>query len=136
MSKLEDLYQTTLLAQAQRTGEYPPVADATHRVKKTNPLCGDRIELTVSVEDGRIALVGFKARGCAISLAAATSLCDELKGAKVADAQKITEDYLAMLRDGGPMDRPRLHAFDIVREFPSRVRCATLAFEGLDELLR
>ena len=103
-----------------------------------NPFCGDTVRVWARVEEGRIAEVSFDGRGCSISLAAASMLTTLVKGVEVNAVAGLRRAFADGLTAGGP-ELPRrlgdLRALAGVRRFPSRVRCAVLPFDALEEAL-
>ena len=104
-----------------------------------NPFCGDTVRIWARVEDGRIAEVSFDGRGCSISQAAASMLTALVKGREIEDVADLRHAFTEGLSPDGP-ELPKklgdLRALAGVRRFPSRVRCAVLPFDALDEALR
>ncbi|MCL4123135.1 UNVERIFIED_CONTAM: hypothetical protein GTU68_049337 [Idotea baltica] len=100
-----------------------------------NPLCGDQITLFLKVKDGLIEDISFDASGCAISVASASLMSDLLKGQKVSDAQVMFDKFHEMLTEGkdGCSSLGDLEALAGVRQFPIRIKCATLAWHALKE---
>lgn len=108
--------------------------------KGDNPMCGDRIQVWVKLaSDGSIAETGFDARGCAISVASADLMAETVKGRNPADTRALFEAFREMARTGtcpacdGALSEPleRLQPLAGVHEYPSRVKCATLAWHAL-----
>jgi nitrogen fixation NifU-like protein len=140
MSELRELYQTVILDHNKNPQNFGSVADANHRASGNNPLCGDVIEVTLLVEDGVVKDVRFEGAGCAISTASASIMTQAVKGKSVEDARALFERFHALVT--APMDEPvdtdaagKLAVFAGVREFPVRVKCATLAWHTLKNAL-
>ena len=139
--ELRELYRELILDHAKSPRHFGRLESATHHARGVNPLCGDRLELYLNVgEDGRIDDVRFEGTGCAISVASA-SLMAETVGGLDTDAALA---YFAALtaRLAGPDERShdevelgKLRALEGVKEFPTRVKCATLAWHALDRAL-
>lgn len=134
--ELRDLYRELVLDHARAPRHFGTLATATHTAKGINPLCGDSLELFVEVDDdGRLNAVRFDGSGCAISVASASLLTETVSGLYRAEAL----DYVAALtaRLSGQADATtgpelgRLRALEGVRDYPSRVKCATLAWHAL-----
>ncbi len=128
---LNDLYQEVILDHNKRPRNFRTIEGASHHADGHNPLCGDRLSLYLQVTDGRIADVAFQGAGCAISKASASLMTDALKGQPVAAALELFERFHRMVTT--PPDQPvegmeKLTALAGVREFPVRVKCATLAW--------
>lgn len=141
MTELLDLYQEVILDHNRAPHNYRRLANASKTALGHNPLCGDQLTLYLNVEDGVIADVSFLGSGCAISKASASIMTDEMKGKTVEDAEALFDRFHAMLT-GAPDARPdtkglgKLAVFAGVREFPVRVKCATLAWHTLKSALQ
>jgi len=138
MSDLSDLYQEVILDHNRRPRNFHPLADASHSAEGYNPLCGDRLMLYLKVDGGRIEDVSFEGSGCAISKASASMMTDALKGRSVAEATALFERFHRMVTT--PPSQPvedmgKLSALAGVREFPVRVKCASLAWHTLKAAL-
>jgi nitrogen fixation NifU-like protein len=138
MSDLSDLYQEVILDHNKRPRNFRQLADASHRAEGYNPLCGDRLNLFLRLDGERIADVGFEGSGCAISKASASLMTDSVKGLSVAEAHALFERFHRMVTT--PPDRPvedlgKLSVLAGVREFPVRVKCASLAWHTLKAAL-
>ena len=136
--KLAELYRETIKRHAANPVGYRHAVDATHRHEEYNPLCGDRIEIMLRVEDGRVEDAAFDGEACAICLASASLLCSLGPGLNVSELTSLGSELHAALRNesdlGGGESRmnplPReLQPLLGVRPYPSRVRCATLPWE-------
>jgi len=132
MSDLRDLYQEVILDHSRRPRNFRKIEDARATVGY-NPLCGDRLTLYVQVEDGVVRDAGFQGVGCAISTASASMMTEAVKGKSVAEAEQLFEQFHRMVT--APPDEvldteelEKLQVFSGVREFPARVKCASLAW--------
>ena len=131
MAELSDLYQEVILDHNRRPRNFRTLADATHHADGYNPLCGDRLSLFLRIENDVITDVGFQGAGCAISKASASLMTDSLKGRPVADARQMFERFHRMVTtppDVEVEDLGKLSVLAGVREFPVRVKCASLAW--------
>lgn len=138
MSELSDLYQEVIVDHSKRPRNMRRPADATHAADGHNPLCGDSISIFVTLRDGRVEDVGFEGRGCAISVASASLMTDMIKGKTVAESRAIFQAFHRMVtgKDELPDEGlDKLAAFEGVRDFPVRVKCATLAWHTLQAAL-
>ena len=140
MSELTDLYQELILDHNRRPRNYGALAGATHTAKGYNPLCGDKLTIYAVLDGDRISGLSFEGSGCAISKASASLLTDAVKGRTLAEAEALFGRVHAMLT--APMDRPvdtdamgKLAVLSGVREFPVRVKCASLAWHTLKAAL-
>jgi nitrogen fixation NifU-like protein len=138
MSDLSDLYQEVILDHNKRPRNFRTLDRPSHQAEGFNPLCGDRLNLFLQVDDERITDVAFQGAGCAISKASASLMTDEVKGRSVAEARELFERFHRMVTT--PPDRPvedlgKLSALAGVREFPVRIKCASLAWHTLKAAL-
>jgi len=134
MSELTDLYQEVILDHNRRPRNFGVLACANHSAEGYNPLCGDRLTLYLKVEGETIVDVSFEGAGCAISKASASMMTDALKGRSVADANALFERFHRMVTtppDQSVEDMGKLSSLAGVREFPVRVKCASLAWHTL-----
>ena len=135
MSDLRDLYQETILDHGKNPRNFGKLDDANHAAQGHNPLCGDRLTVFVKTDGGRISDVTFEGNGCAISMASASMMGEALKGMTVGDAEKVFQNFHDLVTsdaDSTPEeDLGKLVVFSGVREFPVRVKCATLAWHTL-----
>ena len=135
MADLGDLYQEILLEHNSRPKNFRQLEDATATADGFNPLCGDKITLYIKVEDDAIADVGFQGTGCAISRASASMLTQSIKGQTVGRAQEIFQAFHIMLTEpGADLDYDTLGDLETlsgVIEFPTRIKCAILAWHTM-----
>jgi len=134
MAELTDLYQEVILDHNRRPRNFHVLADASHTAEGYNPLCGDRLTLYLKLVDGVVADVAFEGAGCAISKASASMMTDAVKGKSIAEARALFERFHRMVTT--PPEQPvedlgKLSALAGVREFPVRVKCASLAWHTL-----
>ena len=136
---LRELYRELILDHARNPRHFGKLDRPTHTAEGINPLCGDKLRLNVRVDDQEnIADASFEGSGCAISVASASLLTDMVIGLPVAQAldcftvvtQRLTSPNVEREQDIG-VDLSKIKALDGVREFPSRVKCATLAWHAL-----
>jgi nitrogen fixation protein NifU and related proteins len=133
MSDLGELYQEVILDHNRRPRNFRTMGEA-RRQEGYNPLCGDRLTLYVKVEKDRIADVAFQGSGCAISKASASLMTEALKGKTVAEARELFEKFHAMVTSSPEMPAPDLGKLSVlsgVREYPTRVKCASLAWHTM-----
>ena len=140
MSDLTDLYQEVILDHNKRPRNFGTLPDATAAAQGHNPLCGDKLSLYLKVEGGRIEAIAFEGSGCAISKASASLMTDAVKGQSVPDVLALFDRVHAMLTTpmGQDVDEAgvgKLAALAGVREFPVRVKCASLAWHTLKSAL-
>jgi nitrogen fixation protein NifU and related proteins len=131
VTDLNDLYQEVILDHNRRPRNFHAIADATHRAEGYNPLCGDRLTLYLKVDGDVIADMAFEGAGCAISKASASMMTDALKGRSVTEARALFDRFHRMVTtppDAAVEDLGKLSALAGVREFPVRIKCASLAW--------
>ena len=140
MSELRDLYQEVILDHSKAPRNYRALPTCTHEADGRNPLCGDTFKVSVEVEDGRIKDIGFQGHGCAISTASASMMTECVKGKTLEEGKNLFEYFHRLLTvpptvgdPAGPLGK--LAVFSGVREFPVRVKCATLAWHTLHAAL-
>jgi nitrogen fixation NifU-like protein len=111
--------------------------DANRKAEGYNPLCGDKLRLYLKVEDDVVQDASFEGSGCAISTASASLMTDSLKGKTRAEALKLMEKFHELLTTDTPVqqDLGKLVVFCGVRDYPARVKCATLAWHTLKSAL-
>ena len=135
MNELSDLYQQLILDHNAKPHNFGELPGATHKADGHNPLCGDRISIYVQIDaNERITDVRFAGQGCAISKASASLMTDHLKGKTVGEAEEIFTRFRTLVTSQKDTDETglgKLAAFSGVREFPMRVKCATLAWHTL-----
>jgi nitrogen fixation NifU-like protein len=138
VSDLTDLYQEVILDHNRRPRNFRVLERATHHAEGYNPLCGDRLALFLEVDGDMIADVGFQGSGCAISKASASLMTDSVKGTPIAAARTLFERFHRMVTtppDQEVEDLGKLSVLAGVREFPVRVKCASLAWHTLKAAL-
>jgi nitrogen fixation NifU-like protein len=136
---LTALYQALILEHSKHPRNHGPLPTCSHEASAVNPLCGDRVTLQLLVDEASatITAAGFQARGCAIARASASLLTEHIKGRQLDDARERAKRVRALLRGErapGPEDSALAPLLG-VRAFPSRLRCATLAWETLEDAL-
>ena len=141
MLDLRELYQEVILDHSKHPRNFGPDPCANRHAKGNNPLCGDRVEVHLKARDGRIEDVHFEGKGCAISLASASLMTEMVKGKSVEEAKEIFRKFHDLVTSKGPVDAERyaeldkLAALSGVREFPMRVKCATLPWHAMTAAL-
>ncbi len=144
MSDLRDLYQEVILDHGKRPRNFRAMPGADRAAKGDNPLCGDKVTVFLKLADGgAIADVAFQGRGCAISTASASLMTELLKGKGVAEAEALFGAFHQMCTQDEPPsiaaalqdDFDRLQVLSGVRNYPMRVKCATLAWHTMKAAL-
>jgi len=138
MSDLTDLYQEVILDHNKRPRNFHAIDNASHSAEGYNPLCGDRLNLYLTLDNGVVTDVGFQGSGCAISKASASLMTDSIKGRPIEEVRDLFRRFHAMVTT--PPDQPvenlgKLSVLSGVREFPVRVKCASLAWHTLKAAL-
>ena len=134
MSELTDLYQEIILDHNRRPRNFREIGEASRRQEGYNPLCGDRLTLYVKLDGDRISDVAFQGTGCAISKASASLMTEALKGKTIDEARALFERFHEMITsppESEVADLGKLSVLAGVREFPTRVKCASLAWHTL-----
>ncbi|HET9597613.1 MAG TPA: SUF system NifU family Fe-S cluster assembly protein [Anaeromyxobacteraceae bacterium] len=137
-TELDDLYQEVILDHGRKPRNFHKLEGANREAEGLNPLCGDHFKLYVKLDGDRIADISFEGSGCAISKASASLMTDAVKGKSVAEARALFDRFHRMVTT--PPEQPvedlgKLSAFAGVREFPVRVKCASLAWHTLHAAL-
>ena len=136
MSDLRELYQQVILDHSKKPRNFVKLDGANRTAEGHNPLCGDEVTIYLQLEDDVIRKIGFQGSGCAISKASASMMTDSLKGKSSAEAQILFERFHDLVtggedQEGDPASLGKLAVFSGVREFPVRVKCATLAWHTM-----
>ena len=136
MSDLRELYQTTILDHNKQPRNFRVPEGANREAAGHNPLCGDRVTVHVRLEDGVVQDVGFQGNGCAISTASASLMTQAVKGRSVAEVEKLFDAFHELVtsdpqRELDESGVGKLAVLGGVREYPVRVKCATLAWHTL-----
>lgn len=140
MSELRDLYQEVILDHNRKPQNFFKLEGADHHAEGFNPLCGDRIEVYVKLDHNQIQEVSFQGSGCAISKASGSLMTSSVKGKTKDEAIGLFEQFHQMLTGKAPLENiseklGKLSVFSGVSEYPSRVKCATLAWHTLKSAL-
>lgn len=138
---LRDLYRELVLDHARNPRNFGKLEGATHTAEGINPLCGDKLVLYLDVDpDDRVRAASFEGTGCVISVASASLMTEAIVGMRKANAARYFDVLRSRLNvDPGTepvIDLGELQALEGVREYPSRIKCATLAWHALDAALR
>lgn len=129
---LRELYQEVIFDHNRQPRNFHAMSDADHQADGHNPLCGDQLTVYLHIEDGVVKDVSFVGHGCAISTASASLMTEAVKGKSVEEVEALFHDFHALLTDTPPeRDFGKLAVLSGVREFPARVKCATLAWHTL-----
>src|SRR5688572_3418632 len=136
MGSLGELYQEVILDHYRKPRNYGKLAVADRTAEGHNPLCGDRVALTVKLKGETIDDLKFEGKGCAISTASSSMMTESVKGKTRAEAGALFEKFHKLVTGAGSAgDLGKLEAFGGVSEFPVRVKCASLAWHTLKAAL-
>ena len=140
MSELSELYQQVILDHNKKPRNFRKLESANHSAEGYNPLCGDHLTVYLDLEDGAVKEIAFEGSGCAISKAAASMMTQAVKGKSKEQAEELFSEFHSMVT--GELDEEtqenslgNLKIFAGVREFPVRVKCATLPWHTLHAAL-
>jgi len=137
MNDLRDLYQDMIFDHYRQPRNYGCLEHANRKAEGYNPLCGDKVTLTLILKDGVIHDLKFEGAGCAISTASASLMTESLKGKTVEEALIMLEDFKALVTGASvAKDMGKLSVLAGVQAFPQRVKCATLAWHTLQAALK
>lgn len=140
MDGVEELYQELLLDHFKNPRCHEPVPEPSVTHLALNPLCGDRVALSIKSHEGKLVQIGLQGKGCCISQAAASMLSELCQGKSIEEAQTILDDFRAMMRGEKEADQvPGLdeaRALVGVRKFTARMKCALLGCDALDHCLK
>ena len=138
-AELRDLYRELILDHARSPRHFGKLDDATHTADGINPLCGDKLKLYFRLDsEQKISDAYFEGSGCAISVASASLLTETVTGMTVVEATRFfhaVTDSLSGRSTATTIDLGKLRALQGVKEFPSRVKCATLAWHAMNAAL-
>jgi nitrogen fixation NifU-like protein len=134
---VDELYQEIILDHSKRPRNCHAMDDATRKAEGYNPLCGDKLKLYLKMEGDVVKDVSFVGSGCAISTASASLMTETLKGKSRSEALKLLERFHELLTTDTPVTKElgKLVVFCGVRDYPARVKCATLAWHTLKSAL-
>ncbi len=137
---LRELYQEVILDHNKRPRNRGRIENATGHAEGYNPLCGDAVSLTLLTENGLVKEIAFDGQGCAISTASASLMTEAVKGKSIEDAEALFRDFQAMVTAAGGSEGRQemgdLEVFAGVREYPVRIKCATLPWHALHAALK
>jgi nitrogen fixation protein NifU and related proteins len=136
-SNLDQLYRQVIMDHYKNPRNKGTIEDGSLTINMNNPTCGDRIQLHLKVEDGKIAAAKFDGEGCSISLASASMMTQAVKGKSVEDALKLAAIFYDMMLgndyDDESFDLGDIEALQGVSKFPARIKCATLAWKAMEQ---
>lgn len=137
---MQDLYQELILDHNRSPRNYGVLLEPSCQARGHNPLCGDKLHLYIALDEHRIRELRFEGRGCAISQASASIMTEVVQGLTVDQAKDLFEQVHSLLTDESfdatSIGFPKLQALSGVRDYPARVKCATLAWHTLIAALK
>lgn len=137
MTDLRELYQDVILDHCRDPRNFGPGENCSHRAKGNNPLCGDRVSVCLVLDGQTIEDIRFEAKGCAISVASASMMTELVKGNSLDDARAVFERFHEAVTRKGALTEDEIAGLDKlaaligVREFPMRIKCATLPWHTM-----
>jgi nitrogen fixation NifU-like protein len=140
MPDLRELYQQVILDHHKRPRNFRKMDEANKSAEGYNPLCGDRLNLYLKIEDGIVKDIAFQGSGCAISTASASMMTESLKGKTEAEARALFERFHELVAGNGERTQDqsglgKLEVFSGVRDYPVRIKCAVLCWHTLKAAL-
>jgi len=140
MSELSELYQQVILDHNKKPRNFHKLDTANHSAEGYNPLCGDQLTVYVQLDEDSVKDISFEGSGCAISKAAASMMTQAVKGKTKQETEELFEEFHRMVtgeldEERDPNQLGRLKIFAGVREFPVRVKCATLSWHTMHAAL-
>lgn len=136
-NNLDTLYRQVIMDHYKNPRNKGVLEDGSLTVNMNNPTCGDRIQLTMKVEDGTVADAKFEGEGCSISMSSASMMTQAIKGKKLDDALKLSNVFSNMMQgkeyDEEDLDLGDIEALQGVSKFPARIKCATLAWKAMEK---
>jgi len=138
VDNVRELYQELILDHNQHPRNFHKMDDATHYAEGNNPLCGDQLKIYLKVKDNMIQFASFEGQGCAISKASASLMTESLENLTVEQAEALFEKFHKLLTEEHPNSEKlgKLIVFENVKTYPTRVKCATLAWHAFEAALK
>lgn len=135
-NNLDMLYRRVIMDHYKKPRNRGVLDEGNLTVNMNNPTCGDRIQLTMKVENGRVADAKFEGDGCSISMSSASMMTEAIKGKKVEEAMKMSTIFSNMMQGkeyDDDIDLGDIEALQGVSKFPARIKCATLAWKAMEK---
>lgn len=135
-NNLDMLYRRVIMDHYKKPRNRGVLDEGNLTVNMNNPTCGDRIQLTMKVENGRVADAKFEGDGCSISMSSASMMTEAVKGKKVEEAMKMSTIFSNMMQGkeyDDDIDLGDIEALQGVSKFPARIKCATLAWKAMEK---
>jgi nitrogen fixation NifU-like protein len=138
-SNLDNLYRRVIMDHYKNPRNRGILEDGSHTINMNNPTCGDRIQLTMKVEDGIVKNANYEGEGCSISMSSASMMTQAIKGKKVEEALELATIFSDMMLGkeyDEDLDLGDIEALQGVSKFPARIKCATLAWKAMEKGLK
>lgn len=137
-NNLDTLYRQVIMDHYKNPRNKGVLEDGSLTVNMNNPTCGDRIQLTMNVEDGIVTESRFDGEGCSISMSSASMMTQAIKGKKIEEAIKLSKIFSDMMQgkeydEDDSIDLGDIEALQGVAKFPARIKCATLAWKAMEK---
>lgn len=136
-NNLDTLYRQVIMDHYKNPRNRGILEDDSVTVNMNNPTCGDRIQLTLKIEDGKVMDAKFEGEGCSISMSSASMMTQAIKGKTIEEALLLSKIFSDMMQgkdyDPGDMDLGDIEALQGVSKFPARIKCATLAWKAMEK---
>ena len=138
MFDIKDLYQEIIVDHNRNPRNFGVIADADKTVEGFNPLCGDKLKLYIKIDGQNISDIAFDGTGCAISVASASLMTDAMKGKSIDEAETLFNNFHSLITTENEIDSDHLGKLAVlagVKDFPARVKCASLCWHTLHSAL-
>ncbi|WHX40053.1 SUF system NifU family Fe-S cluster assembly protein [Mesobacillus sp. AQ2] len=139
-NNLDNLYRQVIMDHYKNPRNKGVLAEGSLTVNMNNPTCGDRIQLTMKVEDGKVADAKFEGEGCSISMSSASMMTQAVKGRNIEEALKLSSVFSDIMQgkeyEEDDLDLGDIEALQGVAKFPARIKCATLAWKAMEKGLK
>ncbi|MDP4108055.1 SUF system NifU family Fe-S cluster assembly protein [Neobacillus sp. PS3-12] len=138
-NNLDMLYRRVIMDHYKKPRNRGVLEEGNLTINMNNPTCGDRIQLTMKVDDGIVTDVKYEGEGCSISMSSASMMTQAIKGKKIEDALKLAEIFSNMMQGkeyDEDLDLGDIEALQGVAKFPARIKCATLAWKAMEKGLK
>jgi nitrogen fixation protein NifU and related proteins len=139
-NNLDNLYRQVIMDHYKNPRNKGVLEEGSLTVNMNNPTCGDRIQLTMRVEDGKVADAKFEGEGCSISMSSASMMTQAVKGRPIEEALKLSTVFSDIMQgkdyEEDDLDLGDIEALQGVAKFPARIKCATLAWKAMEKGLK
>ncbi|MBS8265960.1 SUF system NifU family Fe-S cluster assembly protein [Mesobacillus boroniphilus] len=139
-NNLDNLYRQVIMDHYKNPRNKGVLEEGSLTVNMNNPTCGDRIQLTMKVEDGKVADAKFEGEGCSISMSSASMMTQAVKGRNIEEALKLSTVFSDIMQgkdyEEDDLDLGDIEALQGVAKFPARIKCATLAWKAMEKGLK